>query len=142
MARKRPRGTSEGRLQSLWRRAVLRVWLYDPFTGEGDHDRLQCHHIIFRRYWFTRHDWRNGIPLTAESHARAHGLGGDILIYSVLTDAHREYLEAANRIRKADYLASHGMSEAEFLAHRRDELERVIEEGASARDAREFEGVL
>lgn len=125
-------------MQRAWRKAVLTAWMYDPFTGEPNHNRLQCHHIILRRYWYTRHDFRNGIPLTAESHLRAHSLGGETLIYSVLTDAHREYLENAARVRKADYLTRIGMSETEFLVYRRDELERVIDEDVSMKDARTF----
>jgi len=138
----RPRGLSDNRLQRLWRQAVLRVWLYDPFTGEGDHERLECHHVVLRRFWFTRHDWRNGIPLSRESHLKVHAYGGQRLIDRVLTPAHREYLDRAAVVRKEEYLPRVGMSDVEFLTMRKRELERVIEEGASVKDARNFEGLV
>lgn len=132
---KRPKGTSESRMASLWREAVLTVWPYDPFDGTAVHERLQCHHIIFRRYFVTRWDWRNGIALSLQSHQRVHGIEGNGLVLNRLQPHHRDYLMALNRVTKPEYLDAVGMSEAEFLTMRRDELEHVVHVGVNMNDA-------
>lgn len=135
---KRNPGTSESRLRKLWREAVLGVWPYDPFTGESRPSQLQCHHIVYRRYWVLRWDWRNGIALSHESHRRVHGVEGSGLVLNRLTDHHRDYLLSLHRVTKPEYLTATGMSEAEFLQMRRNELEHVIHVGVNMNDAGYF----
>lgn len=138
MPRKKPRGLSDGRLQKLWRQAVIAVWRSDPLSGERQAERLQCHHLVFRRYWITRHDWRNGVPLSPESHRRVHGIEGNGPLLELLTPEHRTYLTTLQRWTKHDWLLYSGMSEAEFLAIRVRELERAIDTGANRYDADHF----
>lgn len=134
MARKKPHGMSDGRLQKLWRLAVIAVWRSDPLSGERQPERLQCHHLIYRRYFLTRHDWRNGVPLSPESHIRVHGVQGNAPILDMLLPEHREYLTTLQRWTKKDYLFVTGLSEAEYLRQIRDDLEHAIEHGARLHD--------
>jgi hypothetical protein len=131
----RPKGMSESRMARLWREAVLTVWPYDPFDGTGDPSRLQCHHIIYRRYYVTRWDWRNGMALSMANHQRVHGIEGNGLVIQHLQPHHREYLMTMNHVSKKEYLYAVGMSEAEFLEMRRNELEHVIHVGLDMNDA-------
>lgn len=138
MARTKPRGLSDGRLQKLWRLAVIATWRADPLSGERQEELLQCHHLVYRRYWITRHDWRNGVPLSPESHRRVHGIEGNSVILDLLTPEHRLYLVTLQRWTKKDYLLYSGMGEDDFLQMRRRELERVIERGVNRRDPDNF----
>jgi hypothetical protein len=126
---KRPKGYADRTMMTLWRRAVLQHWGYrDPISGHYDPsgESLQCHHIASRRHWLLRYDWRNGIPLTVESHGFAHtGEGHDAI--RALVDV--DYLNTRERLRKKDYMMAHGVSEAEILRDIKDELIGKIEEG-------------
>ena len=136
MAKKpKPRGLSEGRMQKLWRQAVITVWRADPLSGERREELLQCHHLVFRRYFLTRHDWRNGVPLSPESHLTVHGVLGNSPILELLTEEHREYLTTLQGWTKKDYLMATGMSEEEFLRMRKHELEYVIDHKINRRDS-------
>lgn len=131
----KPRGLSDSRLQKLWRHAVLHIWRADPLSGERDEDRLQCHHLVYRRYFLTRHDWRNGVPLSPESHLQVHGIMGNMPIIELLPEAHWEYLQTLQRWTKKDYLQATGMSEAEFLTMRLHELEYALDHRINRRDS-------
>jgi hypothetical protein len=130
----KPRGLSDGRLQKLWRQAVISIWRADPLSGERRENELQCHHLVFRRYFLTRHDWRNGVPLSAQSHIKVHGIMGNAPIIDLLTDEHRDYLTTLQRWTKKDYLMATGMSEEEFLRMRKHELEYSIDHRINRRD--------
>ena len=67
------KAVSDSTLTKLWRQAVLASWGHqDPISGTWGDENLECHHIIKRKHWVTRWDWKNGIPLTAESHRWMH----------------------------------------------------------------------
>jgi hypothetical protein len=129
---KRPKGCSDTTLMSLWRKAVLVHWNYtDPISGHYDPsgESLQCHHIVGRRHWLLRYDWKNGIPLTVESHAFAHTGEGRDLVRSLVDTA---YLNIRERQRKHDYLMVHAMTEADILSDMRASLVEKIQEGHDA----------
>lgn len=119
---------SDSTLSKLWRKAVLAYWGYrDPISGLCDPsgEILQCHHIVRRRRFVLRWDYRNGIPLTAESHAYAHtGAGGERVRELVNT----KYLDEMEGWDKKSYFATHGITEGEFRLEKMAELRAVIEE--------------
>ena len=118
---------SDSTLNNLWRQAVLHAWGVDPISGCGDWDKLQCHHFVRRKHYVTRWDWRNGIPLTAESHRFAHTGAGDRLLASILHQVgFLAYLEDLERTMKKDYLLLNGMSDADFRLQKKQELGTVI----------------
>jgi hypothetical protein len=125
--RRRTTGVGDSLLNKLWRKAVLASWNYrDPISGRVDPsgESLQCHHIVYRRHYLLRWDVRNGVPLTAESHyAVHHDIGARRRLEELVNLA---YLEDMGRWTKKDYLLKYGMSDAEFRALKKRELEMVI----------------
>jgi len=123
---KKRRAVSDSRLMALWRRAVLAYWRYtDPISGKYDPtgEVLQCHHIVPRRHFLLRWDYRNGVPLTVESHQLAHTGKGRALLREV---ADTEYLDELEGWTKKDFLALIGATEDEFRLNKKAELEEVI----------------
>lgn len=120
------KSVSDGYLNQLWRKAVLIEWNYtDPISGHRDPtgESLQCHHIVYRRHFLLRWDYKNGIPLTVESHHFAHTAEGRRQIDELVDTAYLYYME---RQHKKEYLMDCGMSENEFrLSMKRDLLERI-----------------
>jgi len=120
---------SDSTLNKLWRRAVLHKWQRDPISGCADWERLQCHHFIRRKHYVTRWDWRNGIPLTAKSHAFAHtGAGGRMIAAILESVGFLDDLFVLEFIMKKDYLQTRGMSDAEFRQAMKRELTRALDE--------------
>ena len=109
-----------------WRLAVLAKWHYtDPISGHHDPtgETLQCHHIVGRRHLLLRWDYRNGIPLTVESHMYAHTGAGQAHIRS-LVDA--DYLDEMERWTARDYFTDQGINDNEFRLSKHAELEEAI----------------
>lgn len=126
------KGPADSTLMSLWRRAVLSMWSHtDPLSGWCDltGESLQCHHIIPRKHFVTRWDVLNGIPLTNESHQKAHTMAGRREIERLVN---MDYLLEMERWFKKDYLLFHGISEREFRERKKEELRRVIERDGAA----------
>lgn len=119
---------SDSTLHKLWRKAVLAWWGYrDPISGLCDPTGgiFQCHHIVYRRHFLLRWDYRNGIPLTDESHRYAHtGAGRARVREMVFTD----YLDEMERWDKKSWLLKEGITEGEFRLQKMAELRRIIEE--------------
>jgi hypothetical protein len=120
------KAVSDSRLMQLWRQAVLMHWHYtDPLSWYRDPtgESLQCHHYIRRKHFLLRWDYRNGVPLTAQSHEYAHTKGGDAELKELLDT---DYLHAMERWTKKQYLLEHGLSENEFRLRVKQELEQII----------------
>lgn len=119
---------SDSVLSKLWRKAVLAYWGYhDPLIGHYDPtgESLQCHHIVYRRHFLLRWDYRNGIPLTHESHRFAHtGAGRDRV--RMVTDS--AYLDEMEGWDKKAWFAKHGITEGEFRLDLKVQLQKIIEE--------------
>ena len=125
---KKKHSVSDSRLMGLWRKAVLAYWNYtDPISGvcSPSGEGLQCHHIVRRRHYVLRWDYRNGIPLTVESHSLAHTGAGGARIRG-LVDC--EYLDRMEGVLKKDWLDTIEMSEDTWRLDVRDTLLQVIEE--------------
>ena len=121
------KSVADSTLNALWRKAALAAWGYrDPLSNHCDPtgETLQCHHIIKRRNFVTRWDWKNGVPLTVESHQWAHTGAGHAKLWSLLDS---EYLEEMEKWLKPDYLRHIGLSENEFRIQLRDRLKAVID---------------
>jgi hypothetical protein len=122
---------SDSTLNKLWRQAVLAYWRYtDPVshTVDTSGDSLQCHHIIPRRRYVTRWDYRNGLPLTAKSHKWMHEQPLEAAEWISANVPDYEYLVKMGGRLKKEYLLSLGLTDAEFRQQIRDELKRIIEE--------------
>jgi len=125
--RKKKHSVSDSTLMRLWRQAVLAYWNYtDPLSGDYDPtgETLQCHHIVKRKHFVLRWDYRNGVPLTIESHQRAHTASGHAELWDKVDS---EYLERFEGYLKKDYLQSLGINDDEFRLLMKDELKAVIE---------------
>ena len=125
---KRKKSVSDSTLHRLWRRAVLAYWNYtDPIDGTYGAENLECHHIVKRKHFVTRWDWRNGLPLSAKSHrwVHEHTVAANKILPELIDTT---YLEEMERYIKPDFLAAHGWTEDEFRLHVKGELLKVIEE--------------
>lgn len=126
---KKKKSVSDSRLMSLWRQAVLKHWNYtDPLSGHCDPsgESLQCHHLVKRRHLLLRWDYRNGVPLTVESHMRAHTMGGASELLKHVGIQTQEYLEEMERHTAKAWFAEKGITDAEFRLAKKAELEGVI----------------
>jgi len=126
--RKRKKSVSDSRLMKAWRLAVLAHWNYtDPISGRYDPsgESLQCHHIVGRRHLLLRWDYRNGIPLTIESHQYAHTGAGNAEVRE-LVDA--DYLDSMERYTARDYFTEHGINDNEWRLLKLEELKGVTGE--------------
>ena len=131
------KSVSDSRLMALWRKAVLITWdYYDPLwpllhPGEKYQDKtgesLQCHHFIPRKHFCTRWDVKNGIPLTAESHAYAHTRVGEIALWDLID---HEWLAERERRLKPDFLRHFKLTENEYRLMARDHLREIIKGGS------------
>jgi Formylmethanofuran dehydrogenase subunit B len=117
---------SNDRLERLFRQAVLAYWGCDPFDGTSDPEQLQAHHVVPRRHWRLRWDYRNGIALSIASHNRAHS---DIAFRRQIEElVDFDYLADMQRWTRKDWLFTHGISDDDFRAIMADELRMVIEQ--------------
>jgi hypothetical protein len=119
---------SDSTLSKLWRKAVLAYWGYrDPISGLCDPTGgiLQCHHVVYRRHFLLRWDYRNGIPLTVESHRYAHTGMGRARVRELVD---YQYLDEMEQWDKKTWLATQSMTEGEFRLEKMAELKEVIEE--------------
>jgi len=119
------KGISDGRLMSLWRKAVLahngHRCLLCGMTGD---DNLQCHHIVKRRRKFLRYDYRNGVPLCVGCHQFAHTKAGDMELMRRFR--HYQYCADNEQIVIKDWLLRQGKTEAEWLLEIKQELLDII----------------
>lgn len=123
---------SDSRLASLWSRAVIAKYKRCPITGAVD--GLQAHHVIPKgrqRRFALRWDIRNGCPLSADAHRRLHD--GDLSVIRKVIDyierrGDLEYLQALKYKLKPDYLREIGLTEDEYRANIKKELEEAISE--------------
>jgi hypothetical protein len=82
--------------------------------------------VIGRRKLLTRYDYRNGVPLTVESHQQAHTGWGAAKIREILGPETCEYLDSMERYTAKDYFTEHGTNDNEFRLKMKAELEEVI----------------
>lgn len=128
-AKKKKKSVSDSKLMGLWRQAVLAHWNYtDPLSGTYDPtgESLQCHHLVKRRHLLLRWDYRNGVPLTVESHQRAHTLGGSNELLKHIGMQTQEYLEHMERYTAKEWFQEKGITDNEFREMKRDELQAVV----------------
>ena len=124
------RGVSTDYLDKLWRRAVRVYWNFtDPLSGHRDvtGQTIECHHIIPRKRYLTRWDYRNGVVLSFENHGKVTDYVLERRKVENLVDM--EYLDSISRQTKKDYLITHGLSDAEFRQQKKKELLEIIKSG-------------
>ena len=130
------KSVSDRYLMHLWRQAVLAHWGYrDPIAGVRDPTgySLECHHIVKRRGYILRWDYKNGIPLTAETHRFIHNhpAKANRLLYEYVD---YEYLAEWEGVRKNDYLLRNSMTDNEFRLKMKGYLKNVIDSYKEAKD--------
>jgi hypothetical protein len=111
----------------LWRKAVLAYWQHrDPISGTVGDENLECHHIVSRRKYVLRWDYRNAIPATHETHRWIHQ--NPVAAHNRLIElVDFDHLEEMERWTKPDFLFAHGWSDDEFRLHLKGDLEKIIE---------------
>lgn len=115
---------ADSTLQKHWRLAVKAVH-GDACKICGERP-VQIHHCVKRRYLVLRHDWRNGLPLCVECHAKADTILGRAEIAKHLD---MDYLSQWEGVTVKDYLIRQGMTRAEFLQNELDELKMICQNG-------------
>ena len=120
MKKPQPVGLSDASLLVLWRRAVLKRGGYKcAVCASGG--KLECHHVIHRRYKMLRWYAPNGIPVHPWCHAEADFRG-----LSMLDDDVREDLVTNAQVTFKQFLAKWGMTESEWRAAVKADLLREI----------------
>jgi len=117
---------ADSTLDAAWRKAVLQSYHYRcGMCGlSWESGGLECHHIIRRRKKLTRWDWRNGIPLCADCHPKAHTKQGELFI----SNRHPYYQDLFNLelINFKDYLQAMVLTENEWRARVLEELKGKV----------------
>jgi hypothetical protein len=118
-------------LQKLWRDAVLKNFSHTCFFC-GQHIfnvEIECHHLIKRKSFILRHDWRNGIPVCKYvCHNYAETPAGKHKIDLYLTQSgFREYLQARTGCCK-DWFVKQGISRKDFLKEVYEDLKAKLNE--------------
>jgi predicted restriction endonuclease len=118
------KGLSDSLLCKLWRQAVLKRWGNKcAFCGNTNVNKIECHHIIYRRHKVLKYDISNGIPLCKYScHLEAHSKLGEARIQDLLGEP--AWIRLCNLERKTikDYLRETGMTKNEWLTETKNKL--------------------
>jgi len=121
---------SDSRLSTLWSKAVIAKYKHCPVTGRVD--GLQAHHVIPKgrqNRFAIRWNLRNGCPLAPEAHRALHD-GDPVVIRKVLDYVDRrgdlEYLSELKHVMKHEFLHGLGISEDEYRAAVKKELEGYL----------------
>ena len=120
---KKKKAVSDRTLDALWSVAVKAHAKAPRWT--------EAHHIIHRRNWCTRWDWRNGIALTHEEHDDAHRRPLAFSQWVAEAWPHYEHLKQREHLLKPDFLRQEGLAEDEYRVKVRDELTRIILESGT-----------
>lgn len=133
-------GISEGNLNRLWRKAVLKLFKGRCFFCQSHYtlQEIECHHTVKRRNFLLRYNWRNGIPtckwchgdnwkLRMSCHQYAETPQGKHLI-DVYQEPFRDYLTDRSGVSK-QWFAEHGITKREYLIEMHQELMEIVGEG-------------
>jgi hypothetical protein len=120
------KGLSDSNLNQMWRKAVLKKFGNKCFfcSASADSQVVECHHVVKRKTFLLRYDWRNGIPackwlhsgnkhFKMSCHAFAETPQGKHLINAHIAPF-REYLTDRSGQSK-QWLLEHGMTKTDFL---------------------------
>jgi predicted RNA-binding Zn-ribbon protein involved in translation (DUF1610 family) len=124
--KKKSEGTGNTTMNTLWRQAVLANYHFMcPKCGNTILDEIECHHIVKRRDAFLKWDYRNGIPgCKGKCHNFYHTKKGEKFI----AQRHKEYelLCELEQIGLKSYLIEKGLTRAEFLLQKKEELKNLL----------------
>lgn len=118
-------------LSTLWSKAVLAKYRYDPITGR---EGTEAHHVIpkGRQSRFAiRWNIRNGAALEHSTHDKVTTGDMDItekVIEYVRERGDFEYLQRIKYMLKDEFLKDLGLTENEYRIKVRNELKKIIEE--------------
>ena len=123
---------SDSKLSTLWSHAVKAKYKRCPITGQVR--PLESHHIVAKgrqNRFALRWDIRNGVPLHPTAHRAIHD--GDLdaqrkLIDYVTHRGDKDYLMELKHKLKPDFLRDIGLTEEEYRAKIKAELEEAIHE--------------
>jgi hypothetical protein len=127
------KGLSDSNLNQMWRKAVLKKFGNKCFfcSASADSQVVECHHVVKRKTFLLRYDWRNGIPcckwvhfgnkhFKMPCHAFAEVPAGKHLINAHIAPF-RDYLtDRAGQSKQ--WLTEKGMTKNEFKALMYEEL--------------------
>lgn len=108
----------------LWRKAVRAVHGEQcVFCGDRP---VECHHIIKRRHYLTRWDYKNGIPLCHKCHDLADTMLMRERIISFIGNEWFNYLSELELVTKKSYMLENDITDAEFKREKIKELKEII----------------
>lgn len=121
---------TEGYLQQLWRKAVLKhhdnICFLCSIDFSYDISLLQCHHFIKRRKVFLRNDVLNGFPLCFSCHQEAHTKKGEYRLVKKMGEERLNYLIERENIKIKDYLLENGITRKEFNKEIAKKLKKLL----------------
>jgi hypothetical protein len=120
---------SDSYMQKHWRQAVLKEFNNCCFFCKKPSYQveIECHHIVKRKMWILKNDYRNGIPVCKYGcHQNAETPFGKHQISEYLISKnYLNYLQERSGNAK-DYLFKIGMSKPEYQAKMLMELKQII----------------
>lgn len=126
--KKTNKSVSDSTLNKYWRLAVIANCKRDPVTGNSNIEELECHHIVPRKHFLLRWDYRNGVPLEKATHTGHLGVHRNIATRRRIEEVvDLEYLEKMSRYTKKEYFIEHGINDNEFREMKLKELKAIIE---------------
>lgn len=119
------RGLSESTMLKLHRESIRKLFNYRCFFCGSSTNALEAHHIVKRKNFLLRYNWRNGILVCKYvCHAHAETPEGKHLINEQIAP-YRDYLQERSGQAK-DWLVKRGMTKTEYLQEMKEELENIL----------------
>jgi hypothetical protein len=131
------KGLSDSNLNQMWRKTVLKKFGNKCFfcSASADSQVVECHHVVKRKTFLLRYDWRNGIPackwlhsgnkhFKASCHQHAETIFGKAKILEYI-EPHRDYLHDREGQSK-DWFIRHNITRNEYLLLMKQELQEII----------------
>lgn len=112
-------------LLSLWRQAVHKT--RGDYCVSCGAPNANCHHVIYVRRRLLAYDERNGLPLCAECHRKAHAIPGWEKRFLTADDV--EYLDERAMIDLKDYYLKEGLTREEWHGKISKRLRSIIAGG-------------
>lgn len=122
--KKKTKSVSDDYLIQLWRKAV-KAWHGERCVFCGN-TPVECHHIIKRKHYVTRWDFKNGLPLCHYCHEIADTLMMKDKIKDFIGHEWWEYLCDMELYGKKEFLYQENLTDNEFRKKIKKELRDVV----------------
>lgn len=126
--KRRPMGTSDTTLQTLWRAVVRAQWGGKCAFSDGEcRGDLECHHIIKRARPHLKHVPANGILLCQAHHSMVEQFPSwRQKVSEAVGEDTMEWLEDRARKHLPDFLIEQGQTRSEWLASTKAYLKALL----------------